>query len=298
MPGHDDPSELERTPHSEGSPTREPENEGFLARIPRFDRSHSAETEADDGVSPVDEPRSHGTPERDSGTGRSRIDWSTVLRNIALALAVLAGLWAVFNVRLPSIDTLQDDIAAAGFWGFGVFILIYSVVAATPIPVTIMAVAGGLVFGLPFGTLLSMIGVVLGCWGGYWIARALGRETVLRLLGSHAESVESRLTGGGFYAVCALRLMPGFPYWPVNYGSGALGIDNRTFLTATVVSSLPGQLSLVAIGAFIGAPNLINGIAVGISWALVIVLTIFTVRRWKHTRDAGKASPAGESGTD
>ncbi|WP_420095224.1 TVP38/TMEM64 family protein [Brevibacterium sediminis] len=218
-----------------------------------------------------------------------RVDWPTILRNIALALALLAGVWAVFNVRLPSVDVLQADIAAAGFWGFAVFVLIYMAVAATPIPVTIMATAGGLIYGLPFGTILSMVGVVAGCWIGYWIARALGRDTVLRLLGSHAETIESKLTGGGFYAVCALRLMPGFPYWPVNYGSGALGIDNRTFLSATIISSLPGQLSLVAVGAFIGEPNVLNGIGVGISWALVITLTIITMRRWKRTRDAEHA---------
>ncbi|WP_209324556.1 TVP38/TMEM64 family protein [Brevibacterium renqingii] len=243
----------------------------------------------DDASTPERSPRSGDSRAPAARSGRSRLDWSTILRNIALALLLLAGVWAVFNVRLPSIDVLQSDIAAAGFWGFGVFIIIYAVVAATPIPVTIMATAGGLVFGLPFGTLLSMIGVVLGCWGGYWIARALGRDTVLRLLGSHAESVESRLTGGGFYAVCALRLMPGFPYWPVNYGSGALGVDNRTFLSATLVSSLPGQLSLVAVGAFIGDPTVLNAIAVGISWALVIALTIVTMRRWKSARTSTEA---------
>lgn len=222
-------------------------------------------------------------------SGHWRLDWPTILRNIALALVVLAGVWAVFNVRLPSVDVLQADIAAAGFWGFAVFVLIYMAVAATPIPVTIMATAGGLIYGLPFGTILSMVGVVAGCWIGYWIARALGRDTVLRLLGSHAETIESKLTGGGFYAVCTLRLMPGFPYWPVNYGSGALGIDNRTFLSATIISSLPGQLSLVAVGAFIGEPNVLNGIGVGISWALVITLTIITMRRWKRTRDVEHA---------
>lgn len=267
MPGHDDPSAPKRRSRFEGSPARE-----------------SADISTD------------ATPDDEAGMGRSRLHWPTILRNIALGLAVLAAVWAVFNVRLPSINELQDDIAAAGFWGFGVFILIYAVVAATPIPVTIMATAGGLIYGLPFGTLWSMIGVVLGCWGGYWIARALGRDTVMRLLGSHAESVESRLTGGGFYAVCTLRLMPGFPYWPVNYGSGALGIDNRTFLTATVISSLPGQLSLVAVGAFIGHPTVINGVAVGISWGLVIVLTIITLKRWRRTRNSGtETSPELDS---
>lgn len=225
--------------------------------------------------------------------GESRVPWGSILRNVALALAVLAGLWLVFNVHLPSLEGLQKQIAEAGFWGFGIFILLYAVVAATPIPVTIMAVAGGLAFGLVFGTILSMIGVLAGCFGGYWISRALGRDTVMKLLGSHAEAIESRLTNGGFYAVCMLRLMPGFPYWPVNYGSGALGIRSRTFLIATIVSALPGQLSLVAVGAFIGSPGIITGTAVGISWALVIVLTIFAFRRWKSTQK-GSTDPKGK----
>ncbi|AOP51879.1 MAG: TVP38/TMEM64 family protein [Brevibacterium aurantiacum] len=235
---------------------------------------------------PALNPGSHGT---------SKVPWGSILRNVALALAVLAGLWLVFNVHLPSLDGIQKQIADAGFWGFGIFIILYALVAATPIPVTIMAVAGGLAFGLIFGTILSMIGVVAGCVGGYWVARGLGRDTVMKLLGNHAAAIESRLTNGGFYAVCILRLMPGFPYWPVNYGSGAMGIKSRTFLIATVISALPGQLSLVAVGAFIGNPGIVTGTAVGISWALVIVLTILTFRRWK-SEQKDSTTPETEDG--
>ena len=125
-----------------------------------------------------------------------------------------------------------------------------------------------MIFGLPVGTVLSMIGVVIGCFGGYGIARGLGRETVMRLLGSHAGVIEERLEDGGFYAVCTLRLMPGIPYWPVNYGSGALGVTSRDFLVATALSALPGQVSLIAIGALIADPSLVSGLVVAISWLL------------------------------
>lgn len=221
--------------------------------------------------------------------GSSRVPWPSILRNVALVLVALGALWLVFNVRLPSLDKLQTDISDLGGWGIGAFILLYAAVAATPIPVTIVAVAGGMAFGLPLGTLLSLVGVVIGCYAGYWIARALGRTTVMRLLGGHAEVVEDQLVNGGFYAVCTLRLMPGFPYWPVNYGSGALGVHSREYLTATVISALPGQLSLVAVGAFIGNPNVLNGVAVIASWTLVIVLTIFALRRWRSTRKTATA---------
>ena len=193
-------------------------------------------------------------------------------------------LWLALNVRLPELETLQADIAGMGVWGLFAFVALYALVALTPIPVTIMAVTGGLVFGLPVGTVLSLVGVVIGCWGAYWLARGLGRETVLRLLGGHAQLVEERLEGGGFFAVCTLRLLPGVPYWPVNYGSGALGIRSHDFLVATALSSLPGQLSLVAIGAFIADPSVLHGAAVGISWVAVIALTILSFRRWRSPR--------------
>lgn len=215
---------------------------------------------------------------------RGNVPWGSVLRNVALVVIVLVMIWLALNVRLPSLDQLQADIADLGAWGPLAFIGLYAVVALTPIPVTIMAVTAGMLFGLPIGTVLSMIGVVLGCWGGYWGARGLGRETVMRALGTHADMVEDHLEEGGFYAVCTLRLMPGIPYWPVNYGSGALGVTQREFLVATTLSALPGQVSLIAIGAFIASPTTLNGIAVGASWLVVLVLTVLSLRRWRAAR--------------
>ena len=229
----------------------------------------------------------------ESAPRRDSTPWGSILRNVLLVLVLLAMVWLALNVRLPSLDQLQAQIADLGLWGPFVLIGLYALVAMTPIPVTIMAVAAGMIFGLPAGTLLSMIGVVIGCWGGYWIARGLGRDTVMRLLGSHAEVVEERLGDGGFYAVCTLRLMPGIPYWPVNYGSGALGIRSREFLVATVISALPGQVSLIAIGAFIADATLWSGLAVVISWIVVLALTAVSYRRWRSTRPKdGVAPPA------
>ena len=190
-------------------------------------------------------------------------------------------LWLALNVRLPSLEELREQIKALGAWAPLAFIGLYAVVALTPIPVTIMAVTAGLLFGLGLGTLLSMIGVVLGCFGAYWLARALGRDTVLKVLGSHARMIEDRLEGGGFYAVCTLRLVPGIPYWPVNYGSGALGIRAREYLLATAISALPGQVSLIAIGSFLATPDVLHGAAVVLSWIVVLVLTILSYRRWR-----------------
>ena len=217
--------------------------------------------------------------------GEDEFDWAGLVRNTALILVLLLMLWLAFNVRLPSLDQLHDVIASWGWAAWLVFIGVYAVVALTPIPVTVMAVTGGLLFGFLEGALLSVIGVLIGCWGAYWIARGLGRESIAKLLGSRYRTVEHHLDQAGFQAVAGLRLLPGFPYWPVNYGSGAFGVSQRDYLLASILSVIPGQVSLVAIGNFISTPSVLNGVVVGVAWVAVLVLTIWAYRRWKAAKD-------------
>lgn len=226
-----------------------------------------------------DEPRPHHHEEHRRGS----LPWGSLLRNGLLVVVLLIMLWLGFNVRLPSVGELQAEIEELGWVGVVAFLALYAAVAMTPIPVTIMAVTGGLLFGVIIGSVLSVAGVLVGCWGAYWLARGLGRRTVLKLLGGHARKVETNLQGAGFQSVCMLRLMPGFPYWPVNYGSGAFGIGQRTFLTASLVSTVPGQVSLVAVGAFIAHPGVLSGIIVACAWAVVLIMTVWAYRAWKGT---------------
>lgn len=218
--------------------------------------------------------------------------WESLIRNGALIAAVLAALWLAFNVRLPSTETMQAWFQGAGWASGFAFIGLYALVAMTPIPVTIMAVAGGLLFGVAYGSLLSVVGALLGGWAAYWLARVLGRETVMKLLGSHAAKVQTNLEGAGFQAVSMLRLLPGFPYWPVNYGSGAFGVSQRDFVLASAIATLPGQVSLVAIGAFVAHPDVFHGVVIGVAWAIVAAATVWAFVAWRKAR--GHTKPAAD----
>lgn len=239
-----------------------------------------------------DQPDQPEQPERsadlDDGEDRAPrrgvgLQWGTYLRNTLLVLVLLLMLWLAFNVRLPSVGELRAQMEGLGWGAWLAFVGLYALVAMTPIPVTIMAVTGGLLFGVVEGSVLSVVGVLIGCWGAYWLARGLGRTTVVRLLGTHAPTVERHLADAGFQAVCTLRLMPGLPYWPVNYGSGAFGVSQRDFLLAGLISTVPGQVSLVAVGAFISEPGVLPGAVVLCAWAVVVTMTIWALRSWKGT---------------
>lgn len=218
-------------------------------------------------------------PSESSGTS-----WPELLRTGALVICVLAMVWLAFNVSLPSRESLHGIIAGFGWWAWAAFVGLYVVVAVTPIPVSIMAIVGGIMFGAIEGSLLSVVAVSIGCWGAYWIARGLGSSVIGTLLGSHGDAVRGRLEEGGFWAVSLLRLTPGIPYWPVNYGAGAFGVKQRDFLVSTLLCSIPGQVSLVAIGAFAADPSWFNGAIVVVAWIVVLTLTVVVFRRMRAER--------------
>ena len=92
---------------------------------------------------------------------QNRFDWTTLIRNTLLVVVLSVLLWLLFNVELPSAERLRDIIDSWGWAAWLVFIGIYALVAMTPIPVTVMAVTAGLLFGVVDGTVLSVIGVLI-----------------------------------------------------------------------------------------------------------------------------------------
>ncbi|MFB9859602.1 TVP38/TMEM64 family protein [Salinicoccus siamensis] len=201
------------------------------------------------------------------------------------ALVVLGAslLWVSFNMELPSPEALRETILGYGWAGWLVFLGITTAIAITPIPVTVPALVAGSLYGLIEGTILSFSGVMLGSWIGYWLARALGQRIVFRLLGRHSTIVQNYLSDAGFWAMCTVRLMPALPYWPINYGAGALGVKQYAFVSATFVASMPGQISLVALGAFASNPSIFHGTVLVIAWIAVLISTWISYKYWRST---------------
>ena len=218
-------------------------------------------------------------------------DWSNFLslRSIGSMIIVilLAALfiWVSFNLNLPEPQEMREIILGYGWPGFLIFLGITVAISITPIPVTIPALVAGSLYGVIGGSLLSFSGVMIGSWIAYWIARFAGQNLTLQLLGRHSAVVERYLSNAGFWTVCTVRLMPGLPYWPINYGAGALGVGQYTFLSATMLASIPGQVSLVAIGAFAVNPNLFHGVVLGSAWAAVLIFTWISYRHWRRTNN-------------
>ncbi len=166
-------------------------------------------------------------------------------------------------------EQLQALVESAGWAGVAVFVVGYAVLVLVPTPASVLTILGGVLFGVWWGTLLAWSGAVLGAVGGFAIGRRLGRPAVDRLLRGRLQQADQVLAHHGLAAVLAVRLLPLFPFTPLNYASGLLGVRGRDYTLGTAVGIIPGALAYAAVGASGADPR---GIALGVGGLVALAL--------------------------
>lgn len=156
---------------------------------------------------------------------------------------------------------------------------------------TLVESAGWALFGWWWGAVLAWAGALLGAYGGFVLGRRLGRPAVDRLLRGRLEQADQVLARHGLVAVLAVRLVPLFPFTPLNYASGLLGVRLRDYVLGTAVGIVPGALAYAAVGASGADPR---GIVAGVGGLLVLTLLGGTVGR-RLLATSARPAPTSES---
>jgi uncharacterized membrane protein YdjX (TVP38/TMEM64 family) len=178
------------------------------------------------------------------------------------SIAVLGGLLAVAPVRhalgqglfllaTGKLGQFQQFLLSLGAWAPLVSAaLMVAEAVAVPVPVTIIMVANGLVFGVWPGMLVSLAGGLTGGLIAYTLARLYGRTFAERLLPatalSHAERLMSRYGRG---AVVLARWIPGVPGDPIAYAAGVTRLPAHEFLAFTLAGLVPANLATAYLGS-------------------------------------------------
>src|SRR5262249_9062773 len=119
-----------------------------------------------------------------------------------------------------------------------------------PVPVTLLMVANGLVFGMWRGMEISFIGGLTGALAAYLIGRGFGRAVAERLLPAASLDAADRLMAThGRWAVVVGRWIPGIPCDPVSYAAGTTRMPIVPFVLLTVVGLIPANLATAFMGA-------------------------------------------------
>ena len=130
------------------------------------------------------------------------------------------------------------------------FIAIYTLLTVIGVPGTVLTIVGGCLFGIWYGTIISIISATLGALCAFWAARYLFRNSAQRRFSNSVRltKFQTAVREQPFGFVLTTRLIPISPFNLVNYLFGLTTIDWLSYTWATFIGVIPGCFIYTWIG--------------------------------------------------
>jgi phosphatidylserine/phosphatidylglycerophosphate/cardiolipin synthase-like enzyme/uncharacterized membrane protein YdjX (TVP38/TMEM64 family) len=243
----------------------------------------------DSGLIDPDEPFSpdyfvnHYVPESGKSSSRKRV---TLFIGLVILLLGLAAAWRWTPLQqLLSPDRISSYLSSLASYEQRAMIAIggFIVASLAMVPVTLLAVIGGVVFDGWQAFAYVMLGALGASAIGFLGGRLLGRDIIERWSGSGIEQLSKRLAKRGTVAVAILRLVPIAPFTIFNLVAGSSHLGARQFMLGSLLGLLPGLGAITlfsnSLWSALTSPSPINFLIAG-----VVGVTLFGVawvaKRW------------------
>ncbi len=181
-------------------------------------------------------------------------------------------------------------------------VLVFVVGGLLIVPLSLLTVQSGVLFGPVVGCLVAFGGALASAAVSYWLGALLGSKLMARLIGRERLRMTRSLRTRGVLAVAALRLLPVAPYTVVNLAAGAVRVPFLTFMAGTFLGIAPGTIVLTLFASGIVAavrhptPGFIAMIAAGliVLFAVSASLIKFVKRRQLGAPPVSNVGNSGE----
>ncbi|MCO6412473.1 MAG: VTT domain-containing protein, partial [Thiogranum sp.] len=213
-------------------------------------------------------------------------------RRILLFLALLTGLlalaaawrWTPMSEWLAPQQMRDWLVTFDSPWTRGlVAVSGFFVASLLMVPLTVLAVLGGLAFGGVLGFTYVMLAALASAALAFVAGHFLSHDAVNRLSGDRLKRLSRRLADRGVLAVAVLRLIPVAPFTVFNLVAGASHVKFRHFLLGSVIGMAPGLGALTlfsdSLWSALRDPSWQSLLGVGL-FAAVIVGAVMLMRRW------------------
>lgn len=169
-----------------------------------------------------------------------------------------------------NVDTVVEFIRSYGAYAmvFSFALMVFQSVLA-PLPAFLITFANAAIFGWWQGAILSWTSSMAGAALCFYLARALGRDTVEKYAGKGAlASVEGYFEKYGSRTILICRLLPFVSFDAISYFAGLTPIKFWPFFIATGVGQLPATI----IYSYVG--GMLTG---GVKYFVTALLCIFSL---------------------
>ena len=174
-----------------------------------------------------------------------------IIKYIA-AVLLIAAAFCLLNryniIKGFGASEIKEYILSFGIWAPVIYIILFTLVPLTLFPDSVLAIAGGMCFGLMGGAVCTMIGAIFGGTLAFFISRTLGKGFAKKFSNNEMQKISTKIEEKGFLIVLFLRLIPLFPFDVISYSAGLSKIKLKDFIFATVIGTIPGILIFSNIG--------------------------------------------------
>jgi uncharacterized membrane protein YdjX (TVP38/TMEM64 family) len=174
-------------------------------------------------------------------------------RNFLIAIAGLITVitvWITF-IHIDWLSQVQELVKTSGIWGSIIFVIAYAIATLLILPVTALNIAGGALYGVLTGLLLTSLGALISALLGFILARSLDTKLIASEYNSadNLSNVGQNLVKGGIGYAFAARLLPVIPYGVVSIAAGISPIKRRDYLLGTLMGTPLGIAPFVFLGS-------------------------------------------------
>jgi uncharacterized membrane protein YdjX (TVP38/TMEM64 family) len=170
---------------------------------------------------------------------------------IVLAIALTSMAAAV--IWRPQFQTIRDALAAIPRMPSMVWIVAGAIALAglVFVPLELMAIAAGVLLDIPRGSVVTLLGALVGAAMGYGVGRAIGPSRPPRWMSRRSYRSARQLGARGVMGVLVLRLASVATSGSIHLLSGAGRVPFATYMTGTLLAFVPAIVTLTGLGALL-----------------------------------------------
>jgi len=200
------------------------------------------------------------------------------------------------NQAIYILSNVDVDLARGYILGFGIwapvvsFVLMMLQSLVAPLPAFIITFANAGLFGWVYGAILSWSSAMAGAVLCFYIARYLGRDTVVKFTSVKAlKNVDDFFEHYGKYAILIARLLPFISFDIVSYAAGLTAMGFWPFFIATGLGQLPATIVYSYIGGMLtgSVRTMVFGLLMlfALSALLVLLKNVWKDKKLKEGND-------------
>lgn len=173
-----------------------------------------------------------------------------IIKIIAIVIILLI---SIFSVRKFSLEEIRSIIQSYGALGPLVYIILFAILPIFLFPVPLLVLPAGAVFGLFYGTVYTVIGVIINSALMYYLSKFLAAGFVEKFMNEKLSvSMKKRLLSDNQKTLSSvffmLRLVPLVSYNLINYIAGLTKIKILNYLLVTLIAVVPGTIIFINAG--------------------------------------------------